>query len=305
MIKAFMTINEGSERIIQVLGLQAEDNSYITDAVVKANLIDPYDAEVEGDLHDITLPAVDEEGNYQYVIPSDVTIPTDLGYKVKISISLDDELKQTIFLDVIVPTSIDLTTVIAVKSWLGVDVDNIDDDDNIQSCITALSLEFLHRTGVSLDNVNNKSPFVEPIHYNEYYNGNGNQILFLRNTPIISINQLVINGVGIGQTDQFHKSLGYTIDASKKYLVLIASTFTRGVQNIYVDYQAGYTKTPMDINIAIRKWVALNYKRRSWIDQKSQALPQGAGTVTYQDYELSPDIQSVIDYYSRLSSLWG
>lgn len=75
--------------------------------------------------------------------------------------------------------------------------------------------------------------------------------------------------------------------------------FARGIQNIQVAYTAGYPATPLDVTMAVTKQVAITYKRRSWVDQKSIILPQGGGTTTYRDWELPPDIEHVLQLYTR------
>jgi hypothetical protein len=75
--------------------------------------------------------------------------------------------------------------------------------------------------------------------------------------------------------------------------------FPLGVQNIQVSYTAGYNGTPQDIAVAVTKQVAIQYKRRGWVDQKSIILPQGGGTANYRDWELPPDIEHVIQLYTR------
>jgi hypothetical protein len=65
--------------------------------------------------------------------------------------------------------------------------------------------------------------------------------------------------------------------------------------------QISYTASgvPFDIELAVRKMVAVNYKRRQWIDQRSQSMAAGAGTISYQSWEIPPEVQSVIDHYRR------
>ena len=57
--------------------------------------------------------------------------------------------------------------------------------------------------------------------------------------------------------------------------------------------------TPADLEIAIRKLAAQNYKRRSWIDQKSQAMAQNAGTLSYRDWDMEPEVRKCIYRYKR------
>ncbi len=68
-------------------------------------------------------------------------------------------------------------------------------------------------------------------------------------------------------------------------------------KSIVIAYNA--PGTPYDVGIAATQMVAVNVKRRGWIDQSSQAMAQGAGTISFRDWELPKEVQRVIDFYSR------
>ena len=61
--------------------------------------------------------------------------------------------------------------------------------------------------------------------------------------------------------------------------------------NINVQYQAGYTATPPDVELACCQMVAVNYRRRNWVDLKSAAMAQSAGTLSYRDRHEHPWLQ--------------
>jgi hypothetical protein len=295
-------------------------------------------------------------------------------------------------------SAIDLTTVSMVKSWLsanGKPSANDTDDPNVQLCITAASMYWLWRTGRAAQNasVPSSSPFNQSVTYTETYDGNGKNKLFLRNTPCLSVTSLTINGQVMPLSSVWNQT-GYVINADGKSLsirqgggqnttqtqqyVLGCPSFTEGIQNIQIVYQAGFVEqpvnlelqtvpvtpgpyeitvdnpwlsdiglqyfstgtpltavliapqqgqyyvlgngsyrlnaldegvelqvsynmpgTPPDVQLAVTQMVAINYKRKSWIDQKSQAMSHGAGTVTYRDWELPKEIRSVMVAYTR------
>jgi hypothetical protein len=61
---------------------------------------------------------------------------------------------------------------------------------------------------------------------------------------------------------------------------------------VLIDYtQAG---TPEDVQLAVAQMVATNYKRRGTIDQKMQT-----GGATFRDWELPPEVVSVLYRYKR------
>lgn len=217
---------------------------------------------------------------------------------------------------------IDLTTVAVVASWLGSAISGpqamaAPEQDNVQRCITAASLYWLWRTGQwsAATPVPAKSPFVEVVDYDEWYDGNSGPRLFVQRRPVRSVSKLAINGIDIpASTDPLVP--GYVIDQSGKSIALRGSTsgrsrfygrvplnaFCAGIQNVHVVYAAGFSGTPPDINLACTQMVALNYKRRQWIDQSSQSMANGAGTVSFQEWELPPEVVSVMNNYSRVAA---
>ncbi len=198
----------------------------------------------------------------------------------------------------------DLTTVAAVIRYLG--SQNVSDDEklSIQRCITSASQYWLWACGKTA--VDGVSPFVAPVTIDEWYDGNGNARLFVRNTPLKSITLLEVNGVSIAESTAFGVR-GWIIDSSKKSITIrsggstrnIYGGFTKGETNVHLISLAGFDQTPFDIADKATVMVAVNYKRRQWIDQSSQAMAAGAGTITFRDWELPPDVVSVMGNYSR------
>lgn len=65
--------------------------------------------------------------------------------------------------------------------------------------------------------------------------------------------------------------------------------------------QISYTATgvPYDIEQAVKIAVNVNYYRTGWIDKKSNAMAQGAGTTSFRDWWLPPEVERVILAYKR------
>lgn len=166
------------------------------------------------------------------------------------------------------PSPLDLTTLQNVKSWAGVGSSfqpNSSDDDLLQSCITALSIDWLRRTGRLNTNeqIPTSSPFVQAVQYTERYAGSGGQRQYVRNTPIVSIQSLSVDGVAVPQSTDFITP-GWVISQDKCSIELIGSIprgsfrrysgnpifsrqsvggFNRGLSNVAVTYTAGYQQT--------------------------------------------------------------
>ena len=209
---------------------------------------------------------------------------------------------------VIVPASntIDLTTLSDVKAWLGIPTVNTDNDEVIQALITGFSQYVINRTGVASFNSINQ--------YIEIYDGNGSQRLFLRNYPITAIISVLIGSYSVPLSSAVNAP-GIFIEQLKRSIAFRAGsvgwfpsaglfpyTFAPGIGNIQVTYTAGFAQVPYDLQEACFKAVAINYTRKSTIDQGSKTLSAsggGTGTVAFRAWALPPEIERVIMYYSR------
>lgn len=100
----------------------------------------------------------------------------------------------------ILPSPMDLCSLSAVKSWLG--ITGSTQDNNLQACLTAASIFFLRYTGRGPRNWQNvtKNPFNEPVTYLETYDGISGNKLWLRNFPVNSISSLVVGGYTVPQS---------------------------------------------------------------------------------------------------------
>lgn len=213
---------------------------------------------------------------------------------------------------------IDLTVVANIQTWLGnQNAFTGAEAQTVQDAITAFSLYVLHLTGRGNadGSVPTASPFATSVSYDEFYDGNGNDTLPLRNWPITAVSSVIDTGVTI-QASTSTTSPGYVVDQSKKFLVLRGGGngygygrnyrgalsrscrgWSLGTQNIEVQYTAGFSAVPFDLEMCARKVVALNYRKRSWIGQKAQAMAAGAGTISYGTWEMDDQDRRVIEYY--------
>lgn len=189
-------------------------------------------------------------------------------------------------------------------------------DAVLQWMISGASEAFLSNCGLaSLNSINT---------FTENYDGNGNNTLMLRQNPIVSVIYLNVNGRSI-QSSTSPNLPGYVIDALQKSIAIrwggtsysipfnfatlaawqgggwAGGGFPRGVQNIQVQYTAGFPATPYDVFDKVTQMVAVNYKRTNWIDQASQSL-QGTGSVTgFRSWMWPPEVAECISRYQRSS----
>lgn len=200
-------------------------------------------------------------------------------------------------------------------------------DHLIGDLITSASLYILRRTGrgPSDSSVPAASPLNSIVTYNEWYDGTGNDKLFLRNYPIQTVTSLTISGSSIPASTGWG-TVGYVIDGSGRALAFQGSGdggyrwsrgyssypyasrgslwgFSRGTQNINVQYTAGYAATPPDLLDACVQLVAFNWRRRDWLGMKQVTQPQSEGTITYNsDWIVPPNVHDVILDYTRRST---
>lgn len=216
-------------------------------------------------------------------------------------------------------SKLNLCTLDQVKDWLNIQnatVNGTSDDLTLGRMITSASWYWIWATGRGPQDgsIPATSPFVQPVTYSEVYDGNGNNRLYLRNTPIRSVASLTIDGPAIPASTSVSVP-GYVIDADGKSIAMRGSAvgmrdwyggyrrspygFSYGIQNVAVTYTAGFAMTPPDITQRCIQMIATTFRRRKWIDQKSISLPEAGGVVMFRDWAIEPDVQRVINQYSR------
>ncbi len=268
-------------------------------------------------------------GQYSAVIPATIDPPLNgTGYTLVVDATVAGTQIYHTEQPATVETAgslLDLTTVDQVKSWIpGLAAAGSADDAIIQACITAWGFEFLNRTGLGNQNGDLlQSPFCGVCNFSETYDGTGTHRLFVRNRPVKNVSALIINGIQVAQSSGFSVQ-GWVIDGNGKSISLRPGLlgwggsfpqtawqsgayrafsggmrFFEGIQNINLQYSAGYNNTPADVVQCANKVVHLNYKKRSWIGEESRALAGGGGTVRYNMFDVPPECQLIIDRYTR------
>lgn len=195
---------------------------------------------------------------------------------------------------------LDLVTLEQAKEWLPTN-QSVESDNNIQACISAVSIHWLWKTGQGNPDgsIPAKSPFTQVVDYTGWYDGNGGTRMFVRNVPIVSVSSLTIDGTAPQQSLGAMMS-GWVIDSNGKSIALRGSwRFNEGVQNIYLVHRAGFASVPEDIQLAALQIIALNYKKRNWVGQQQVIQPEVFGTVMYRDWDIPPEAQKVIWAYAR------
>lgn len=197
-------------------------------------------------------------------------------------------------------------------------------DNLIGRLITAASVYFLRKTGFTNPDgsLPTNSIFNTQIAFNEWYDGNGNDRLFLRNRPIVSVSSLQVNGIAVPASTGYTVP-GYVIDQNGRSLAMRSGSgwglgswpigsgayyqrnfgpiyyFAPGTQNINVQYTAGFASVPQDVNDAIIQMVGYTFKSKGWIGQQSVTQADNVGTIQYAKWYVPPMVDDVINLYRR------
>ena len=241
-----------------------------------------------------------------------ITAPMVLNKGIIPVTVLQSGVLSTVFLFAIpaAPAAFDLTTLAEVKGYLYPAIGNVTDDFILQDLITQGS-QFL------INEVRRGADLYSSTTYSERYDGNGQDFLRLRHNPVTAVSQVKVGNTVIPQSPDYVLP-GWAInqnnfDGTGTGLIMVPgnynypqpfstySVFCKGRMNVLVNYTAGYSMVPADLVEATVELVGQNYKRRGWIDEKSQAMPMGAGTKTFRDWSFTPKISRVIQYYRRVT----
>jgi hypothetical protein len=183
----------------------------------------------------------------------------------------------------------DLCTVNDLAAWLP--NYNHNDDANLQSLITYGSLQIL----TYLNRAHILASVIGAL--NEIYDGNDSDRLLPHSFPIIAVTAVSVDGVAITQSTLPALS-GFVWDSRR--ILLRGFTFGRGVQNVQVSYTAGYSAVPLDLKQAAIEALALAYRQRTHIGEKSSSM---GGQVTLAfDVSGMPDRSlAVFNQYRRIA----
>lgn len=133
--------------------------------------------------------------------------------------------------------------------------------------------------------------------YTEVRNGTGTAMIVLRNYPVTAVTAVSVYGDAIPACSAPGKADGFAFDPATGTLYA-PSLFTRGMQNVVINYTAGYlpinnasTDIPADLQFSIVEAVADRYKRKNNIGILSQSI--AGETVTYGSINVPKSVLEV------------
>lgn len=188
----------------------------------------------------------------------------------------------------------DLCTVAELKAWLPNQSGN--DDVTLQSLVTNASMfilnEYLNRPHIL-------SSVLGPV--TETLDGTGSDRILPHNYPILSVTGVSVDGVAIQQSQGFTNTSqvwGFFWDARR--IMLRGFRFCRGLQNVVLNYTAGFASVPLDLKQAAIESFALTYRQRVHVGEKTSSFA-GQVTVSFDMSDVPPRSMSVFQQYRRVA----
>lgn len=140
--------------------------------------------------------------------------------------------------------------------------------------------------------------------YTETRNGGCGQKMFLANGPVTAVASVTVNGQTVLEAPDA-SSGGFVFDSNVVYIRPGGAgpqEFYKGIQNVTVQYTAGYASTPSDVNLACVMWVAYLFAKRERLDKRNETLGQQQ-TQGYDLSDMPKAARTMLAAYVRWNSL--
>ncbi len=175
----------------------------------------------------------------------------------------------------------DLTTFESLRQWLDISVAiPTSDFTMLEGMITSAS-DWIHNW------MNRFFPLAD---YEEIRDGQGGFSMKTANYPVISVLSLFIDDREIPHAASV-RAIGYRFNDTS--VVLRGWHFTRDLQNVVIQYRAGFARIPPSASQACNELVAKQYRERARIGVKQETIV-GVDSYTYNVTDLLPDTRSAL-----------
>lgn len=132
--------------------------------------------------------------------------------------------------------------------------------------------------------------------HTEVRDGNGGRSMMLEQYPVTAVSAVTINGQPIPQAIGFGQP-GWRM--ANRSVVLEGYRFDKGCANVQIDYTAGFSTVPADIEQACIETILLALERRNHIDVSSKSL--AGETVSFITADLPPSARKALDPHRRVA----
>lgn len=193
-----------------------------------------------------------------------------------------------------------LTSLDALKDYLG--ISQSANDNLLESCIdraTALfELETRRKLKARDYSYVSTADAYDPD--NAVLDGNGRDAISLPQYPLNTLTTLRINEIAIDARSSIY-ALGYVLDKKAGILRLSGYVFTRGLANIELVYNAGYSTIPDDLSNVCLEQAAWLFKQTApggnLLGVASKTLADGS--ISYTAKDLLPSVKIVLENYKK------
>ncbi len=180
----------------------------------------------------------------------------------------------------------ELTSVNDVKGYLEIDTDDSTYDDLLDRLVSAGS-EFIK---------NETSRELVETTWKETIDGDGDTRLDLTEYPVQSVDNIKIDDETVYENDESQDSTDYYIYEDTGYIVRDIG-WPEDYLNIEVNYTAGYSTIPEDLEQAAIDMVVFKFKNKDYVGLESHSL--GDEDLTFNRKDVPEEILEVIDLYER------
>nr|BDD47302.1 hypothetical protein 5 [bacterium] len=197
-----------------------------------------------------------------------------------------------------------LTTLVNLKSFMNITVS--DNDTLLENCIDRATgyFETYTRRKLKARDYSYDSDAAAYDADNAIMDGNDQDQMVIPQYPLNSLTTLRINETEIEARSGVY-SLGYILDKAGGIIRLSGYLFTKGLANIELAYNAGYSTVPDDLEQAAIEHAAWLFKQStpgsSLLGISSKSLADG--TVSYSAKEILPEVRMVLEQYKKRFAL--
>ncbi len=175
----------------------------------------------------------------------------------------------------------DLTTFDSLRQWLDVTTAIPNNDiPMLEGLITSTS-DWIHYW------LNRFLPLAD---YEEIRDGQGGINMVVANYPVISVLSLLIDDREVPRAANV-SGIGYRFNDTS--IALRGWRFTRDLQNIVIQYRAGFARIPPSASQACNELVTKQYRERARVGVKQETIV-GVDSYTYNVQDLLPDTRSAL-----------
>ena len=187
----------------------------------------------------------------------------------------------------------DLITLDYFKTFAKLDRNNstVDTDAALAQWITGASDAFVTLTNRAC---------IAATQFTDTVSGDGSNSLFLRRTPIVSVQSISVGGLAIPAYTS-GPAQGFVLDDNGFSLVMVNGSFAIGQRNVVINYTAGYDPVPSDIQELVAEMVQMKRVKFPRIDKVSDNLPTAAGqTTSFSQRDLPPLGMEIVNRYKTI-----